>query len=431
MQYLYKIKMREDFLHYVWQFSLFDFKNCKTTEDEPVSILFSGNYNTNTGPDFLYAQLKIDNQTWVGNVEIHKKSSDWYAHKHETDTYYDAVILHVVYEYDTVVYMKNNKPLPTLILKDLIDISVYDEYQKLIKRKAHWIACERQLPDINSFLWKNWLEQLYFERLNKKSELVKELLQKSKNDFEAVLFQLLAKNFGLKVNADAFLNLATSLDFSVIRKERFNEQRLTALLFGQAGFLKEKPCNEYYKELQSEYDYAVHKYRLNPMKGSQFQFFRMRPSNFPTIRLAQLSAVYYQHQNLFSKLIKLYKPKDFYTLLSVEVNDFWKNHYTFENTSKKSSKKLSKSFIDLLIINTVIPIKYVYLQSIGKECKKDILQLIHQLKPEKNQVISKFSELNIVAKNAFESQALIQLKNEYCTPKYCLKCAIGNNLLFG
>lgn len=420
--------MKEDFLHYVWQYGLFDFKNSKTTNNESVSILFSGNYNTNTGPDFLYSQLKINNQTWVGNVEIHTKSSDWYAHHHETDENYDAVILHVVYEHDTNVYMKNNKPLPTLVLKDLIDEKVYEEYRKLLNQKMHWIACERQLPKVDPMIWKSWMEQLYFERLEQKSVLINELLQKSNNDFEAVLFRLLAKNFGLKINGEAFLNLATSLDFSIIRKERFEEEKLTALLFGQAGFLNDELDNEYHKSLRLEYQYLQHKYKLRVITN-KFQFFRMRPSNFPTIRLAQLVALFNKHQNLFSKLMELSNPKEFYELCSVEVNDFWKEHYTFETSSKKSVKKLTKSFIDLLIINTIIPLKFVYLQSVGKSFKKEVLELMHQLKPEKNTIISKFADLNIVAKNAFESQALIQLKNEYCTPKYCLKCAVGDSLL--
>lgn len=420
--------MKEDFLHYIWQYGLFDFKNCKTTDNETVSILFSGNYNINSGPDFLYSQLKIDNQTWVGNVEIHRKSSDWYAHKHETDINYDAVILHVVYEHDTEVYMKNNKPMPTLVLKDLINKNVYTEYQKLLNQKTHWIACERQLPKVDSFIWKSWMERLYFERLEQKSVLIQELLQKSNNDFEAVLFQLLAKNFGLKVNGEAFLNLATSLDFSIVRKEHFNEEKLSALLFGQAGFLNDEIDVEYHKNLRQEYQYLQHKYKLKSVANS-FQFFRMRPNNFPTIRMAQLVALFHKQQNLFSKLMDSSNPKAFYELLSVEVNDFWKKHYTFETSSKKTAKKLTKSFIDLLIINTIVPIKFVYLQNRGEVGKKEILHLMNQLKPEKNTIISRFSELNIVAQNAFESQALIQLKNEYCTPKYCLKCAVGSNLL--
>ncbi len=421
--------MKEDFLHYVWQYKLFDFKDCRTTQNEPVSIVHVGNYNLNSGPDFLYSQLKIDHQTWVGNVEIHKKSSDWYAHKHEKDKSYDAVILHVVYEHDVDVFMKNNKPLPTLVLKNLISEDIFEEYEKLINQRVHWISCERQLPDINSVLWKSWLKNLYFERLEQKSALVRELLTQTNNDFEAVLFQLLAKNFGLKVNGDVFLQLAKSIDFSIVRKESFNEKSLASLLFGQAGFLSDETEIPYQMELKQEYEYLAHKYTLSPLENNQFSFFRMRPNNFPTIRLGQLVALFNRHQNLFSKVISLSKPEDFYKLFLVEVNDFWKEHYTFETPSKKSLKKLTKQFVDLLIINTIIPLKYVYLQLLKKPYKTEILNIMHQLKPEKNKIIDNFSALGITAQNAFESQALIQLKKAYCTPKYCLKCAIGKELL--
>jgi hypothetical protein len=258
---------------------------------------------------------------------------------------------------------------------------------------------------------------------------IKELLEQTNNDFEAVLFQLLAKNFGLKVNGEVFLSLATSVDFSVIRKERFKEKSLSALLFGQAGFLEEDTEDEYFQLLKKEYKYQQHKYNLKPLSKSRFQFFRMRPNNFPTIRIAQLIALYHQHQNLFSRLMSIEKLEDFYSLFSVEVYDFWKTHYTFEKESKKSTKKLTKSFIDLLLINTVIPLKFVWLQSRGEVEEENILQLIQQLKPEKNSIISKFSDFKIKANNAFETQALLELKNNYCTPKRCLQCAIGNSLL--
>ncbi len=420
--------MKEDFLHYVWQYSLFDYKNCKTTDNEDISIIFSGQYNTNSGPDFLYSQLKIDNITWVGNVEIHQKSSDWYVHHHEIDTNYDAVILHVVYDHDVEVYMKNNKPLPTLVLKNLIKDEVFNEYQKLINQKIHWIACEKQLPKINTFLWQEWLQEVYFERLEEKSQLVRELLSKTNNDYESVLFQLLCKNFGLKVNGDAFLTLAQSIDFSIIRKECHNEKSLSALLFGQAGILLEHSEIPYKTELKQEYEYLSHKYKIKAL-NNPFSFFRMRPSNFPTIRIAQLIALLNKEQNLFSKLIKLKQVNDFYNLLNIEVNDFWKEHYTFETTSKKSNKKLSKDFIDLLIINTIIPIKYVYLQHLKQNYKEDIISIISQLKAEKNMIIEEYSKLDIKANNALESQALIHMKSKYCTPKCCLKCAIGKHIL--
>ncbi len=421
--------MKEDFLHYVWQYRLFSLKSLRTVNNEDISVITSGYYNRNTGPDFLNAQLKIDHQTWVGNVEIHLKSSDWYVHQHETDKNYDAVILHVVYENDVDVFMKNNQLLPTLELKNNIESSVFENYKKLFNKKTNWILCEKQILKTNAFLLENWKERLYFERLENKALFIKNLLQQSNNDFEAVLFWLLSKNFGLKVNGEAFLSLAKSLDFSIVKKERFSLHTLSALLFGQAGFLSENIEVGYFKSLQKEYEFLTHKYLLNPMAKNQFQFFRMRPANFPTVRIAQLISLYHKHQNLFSKLMNTSHVTGFYEILTVEVDDFWKTHYTFEKSAKKSAKRTTKSFIDLLIINTIIPLKFVYQQAKRTLDEEEILSQIKQIKPEKNAIISAFNSLNIKTKSAFDTQALLQLKNNYCDTKNCLQCAIGNSLL--
>jgi hypothetical protein len=226
-----------------------------------------------------------------------------------------------------------------------------------------------------------------------------------------------------------FFKLAKSIDFSIILKEQFNPQKLSALLFGQAGFFEDDLQSEYFLLLKKEYAYLKYKYNLNPILNNQFLFFRMRPNNFPTIRIAQLVALFSNQQNLFSKLIALEKLEDFYTLFSVGVNDFWETHYTFKTRSKKSAKKLTTSFIDLLLINTIIPLNFLYQKNSGAVNKQQILALIQQIKPEKNNIISKFSELKINAINAFETQALLQLKNNYCAPKRCLECAIGNALI--
>ncbi len=421
--------MKENFLHYVWQYKLFNLKNLKTTKNDDVVVIKSGNTNNNSGPDFLNAQVRINHQLWVGNVEIHIKSSDWYVHKHENDERYDAVILHIVWEDDVAVFMKNNVPLPTLELKNLVEDSLLKNYKKLLFRPQHFISCENQITKVDSFVINHWLERLFFERLVNKSNLIKSLLLKSNNDYEAVMFQLLAKNFGLKVNGDAFLQMATSVDFSIIRKVRFSELQLGALLFGQAGFLLENLDNAHYQQLKKEYTFLRHKYQLASISKNQFQFFRMRPSNFPTIRVAQLVALFSSHQNIFSKLMEIDCLDDFYNLLAVSVDDFWQNHYTFEKSSKKSSKRLTKSFIDLLIINTIIPLKFNYLQSRGEVDESLFLKLALQIEPEKNSIISCFSDINIKVKNAFETQALLELKNNYCSTKKCLSCAIGNELL--
>ena len=421
--------MKEDFLHFLWQYKLFRVNSLKSVNNETIQVVKSGSHNKNTGPDFLNAHLKINNQLWIGNIEIHVKSSDWYIHKHEEDENYDAVILHVVWEHDSNIYMKNNLPLPTLVLKSFVEDSLLYNYHALFSKQQNFIPCENQITKIDSFLLKNWLERLYFERLDKKSVLIKELLINSKNDYEAVLFQLLAKNFGLKVNGESFLSLAQSFEFSILRKVRFNELQLSALLFGQAGFLEEESEVVHHRKLKKEYDYLQNKYKLLPLTNGLFQFFRMRPTNFPTIRISQLVALFYKEENLFSKLMENNKVEDFYKLLGVEVNDFWKTHYTFESKSKKSGKRLTKSFIDLLLINTIIPLKFVYHQSRGDVNQEKIIKLLQQIKPEKNSIVTKFSGLKIVSKNAIESQALLELKNNYCIKKRCLQCSVGNSLL--
>lgn len=421
--------MNEDFLYYVWQYKLFSKTKLFTSDSQEIHIKKTGNHNKNEGPDFLNCQIEIDDQLWVGNIEMHMKSSDWYLHKHEEDVNFDSVILHVVWEHDSDIFMRNNKPLPTIELKNYVNQTILENYNSLIYHKQNWISCENQIENVGSFIIKNWLERLYFNRLEQKSIFIKSLLEKTNNDFEAVLFQLLAKNFGLKVNGDAFLLLSKSIDFGVVRKVRFDENQLTALFFGQAGFLEEELSGNYHQKLKIEYHYLKHKYKLSAISKSNFQFFRMRPHNFPTIRIAQLASLYANHQNLFSNLMNLNIKEEFYQVFSLKINEFWQTHYTFETISKKSPKKLSKSFIDLILINTIIPLKFVYLKSRGEVDEQDLLSLIRQIPSEKNSIITKFLKLKINANNAMESQSLLELKNNYCTKKRCLQCAIGNSLL--
>jgi len=421
--------MNEDFLQYVWRYKMFSKVDFKTTDNAHLSIIKSGLHNKNAGPDFLNAQLKIDGQTWIGNVEMHLKASDWYLHNHEKDLNYDAVILHVVWENDVDIYMKNNKPIPTLVLKNLIDETVLNNYKNLFLAPTNWLPCKNAISTVDKFIFNNWKERLFFDRLERKSVEINVLLQQENNNFEAVLFQLLIKNFGLKVNGNSFLRLAQSVDYSVIKKLSFHTNQLAALLFGQAGFLEEETEDEYQKELRKEYDYLKHKFKLNHIPKNEFSFFRMRPNNFPTIRIAQLVSLFKKHQNLFSKLIAIDNLKEFYELFTIVVNPFWQTHYNFESISKKSPKKITTSFVDLLIINTIIPLKFLFQKSRGEVDEEFFLVLLKKMKPEKNNIISKFSEIGVSSKNAFDTQALLELKNNYCAPKRCLECAIGNAIL--
>ena len=421
--------MQEDFLHYIWKHKKFQINNLKTTNNETILIKQVGQHNFNSGPDFFNAQLEIDAQLWAGNVEIHVKSSDWFLHNHEQDKAYDNVILHVVWEYDTEVFRKNNTPIPTLQIKDFIELAILNNYEALFSKQNKWINCENDFASTDNFILNNWKERLYFERLEQKSETIEALLKVSKNDWEAVLFKMLAKNFGLKVNGESFLSLAQSINFSIIRKTQSNQHNLEALLLGQAGYLEQDIEEVYYLNLVKEYQFLKQKFKLENTRVLPLQFFRLRPPNFPTIRLSQLASLYHLHQNLFSKIIATNTLDDFYELFKVSTSSFWKTHYTFQKESKASTKKLTKSFIDLLLINTIIPIKFFYAKQKGEEINNSIIKLGSEILSEKNSIITAFNNLNKISNSALDSQALIQLKTEYCDKNKCLQCAIGNSIL--
>ena len=421
--------MQEDFLHYIWKHKKFRFNNLKTTTGEPVVVTSVGQHNFNSGPDFFNAKLKIGEQLWAGNVEIHIKSSDWFLHGHEQDKAYDNVILHVVWDDDTEVFRKDNTPIPTLQLKDVVVASMLNNYEKLFAKQNKWINCEHDFASTDDFIITNWLERLYFERLERKSGTIETLLAASKNDWELVLFKMLTKNFGLKVNGESFFSLAQSIDFSIIRKTQSNLRVLEALLFGQAALLEQDVEDAYYISLTKEYEFLKQKFNLQNKQVLPLQFFRLRPPNFPTIRLSQLANLYNTHQNLFSKVIELNQLEDFYELFKISTSEFWKTHYTFQKESKTSNKMLTKSFIDLLLINTILPIKFSYAKQKGEEIDSEITKIAMALTSEKNSIIDAFNNLKKISKSSLESQALIQLKTEYCNKNKCLQCAIGNSLI--
>jgi hypothetical protein len=420
--------MQEDFLHYVWKYKAFDVSQLKTTANEKVSVKQLGQHNLNAGPDFFNAQLTIDNQLWAGNVEIHIKSSDWYVHNHETDKAYDNVILHVVWEHDSEIFRKDNSEIPTIELKHYVDKSLIDNYQKLILSKS-WINCETSFSEVDDFLLNNWLERLYIERLERKSKDIQKLLVASNNNWEAVLFKMLTKNFGLKVNGESFLSLANSTDFSVVRKLQNDAIDLEAVFFGQTDLLNDDVQDAYYLELQKRYQFLKQKFRLNKLGVLPLQFFRLRPPNFPTIRLSQLANLYHTRTNLFSELINVSSKKDVYKILDIETSEFWKSHYTFSKTSKVSKKALTKSFIDLLVINTIIPLQFTYAKVQGRPIEDHIFNFMRQIGVEKNSIVFKFLSLKPLEKHALMSQAFLQLKQNYCDKNKCLQCAIGNSLI--
>lgn len=423
--------MQEDFLHYIWKHKKFQITNLKTTQGEAVCVHGVGQHNLHAGPDFFNAQLSIGNQLWAGNVEIHIKSSDWYLHNHEQDKAYDNVILHVVWEHDTEVFRKDNTTIPTLRLQDFVSKNILDNYLKLISKNSKWINCENDFASVDAFAFDNWLERLYFERLERKADAIDLLLEKTKNNWEAVLFMLLAKNFGLKVNGDSFFSIAQSVDFSLVRKSQSNQLTLEALLFGQAGLLEEDIEDAYYLSCTKEYRFLKQKFHLDNSSIMTPQFFRLRPPNFPTIRLSQLASLYCNNQNLFSKILELHALNDFYELLNVSASSYWDSHFSFGKVSKPSAKRLTKAFIDLLLINTILPIKFSYAKKTGHDVDASILKISNEIASEKNSIIDAFNHLKKVSKSAMQSQALLQLKTAYCNNNNCLQCAIGNKLITG
>ena len=321
--------MQEDFLHYLWKHKTLITQRLKTTDDQNIDIISVGAHNDNAGPDFFNARIRIGEQLWAGNVEMHLKSSDWYLHNHESDTTYDNVILHVVWEDDVEVFRKNNSHIPCLELKCFIPQTTLSYYYKLFSKESRWINCERDITTIDTLIKHSWLERLYIERLERKSILIENLLEASKNDWEAVLFKMLAKNFGLKVNADAFFSIANSFDYHVLRKQQSSALSLEALFFGQGKLLEANREDQYYQQLQKQFMFLRQKFDLTQSGTIQPSFFRLRPPNFPTIRLSQLANLYAKEKHLFSKLIASDNLDEIYELLKVETSSYWYSHYNF------------------------------------------------------------------------------------------------------
>ena len=425
--------MKEDLLHFIWKYKKLHVLDLVTSKNESVVIVDVGTHNFYAGPDFFNAKLSINDQLWAGNVEIHIKASDWYAHKHEEDANYDNVILHVVWEDDTSVFRKDGSEIPTLELKKYISQELRTDYQKLFDKSGKtFINCEADIKETDAFVFQNWLERLYFERLERKSSWVSDLLEQSNNDWEKVLFTMLLKNFGLKINADSFFSIANSIDFSVIRKVQSNSLQLESVLYGVAGFLDDDTIvDSYYLELKKEFNFLSNKFKLERQGVQKPEFFKLRPSNFPTIRLSQLASLYSKHHNIFSKIINATDLEEIYAVFKVSASDYWNTHFTFGKVSKKSSKKLTNAFIDLLVVNTILPLKFSHANHMGQDVNEALIGIISSIKKEENSIISNFKRIGVKAVSAKDSQAMLQLYNEYCTKNKCLQCVVGSGLLNG
>lgn len=424
--------MKEAFLHYVWANKLFNTDELHTASNESLSIISSGTFTGLDGPDFFNARILIGTQEWAGNVEIHINASDWYAHHHEVDQRYDSVILHVVWDNDTPVFRADGKEVTVFILKNYVDADVLAKCNELFIRKPHF-NCEKVISNVPSHIWMNWKEKLFLERLEEKIIPIKTLLTTTNNHWEHVFFCFLAKSFGLNANGEAFFDAVKNLPILSIYKQSQSLLQIESLLLGITGLLAEEQEVEdsYVKELKREWVFLKHKYNIEEQSVSVIRFFQLRPPNFPTIRLAQLSSWLYHHQIPVQTILTSNDLTYFYTLFDVKVSEYWETHYVFNKESKKQAKKVSKDFIDLVIINVVLPMQIAYKQSVAIDeyDVSEVIDLALKIKAEKNSIITLFEQYKVEVDNALDSQALVHLKKNYCDKGRCLECQIGKQYL--
>lgn len=419
--------MTEDFLHFIWKFQLFNQPELSTSSGEHLIVINPGLHNTHAGPDFFNAKIKIGETVWAGNVEVHIKTSDFIKHLHTTDKNYDNLILHVVYENDLP---DHNFNYPIFELKNYIPNKIQTIYNQFQIAKT-WIPCENNLKQVNEINYSQWIQRLAIERIERKSKETQHLLTQFENDWEQVFFIQLSKAFGFKVNALPFELWAKSLPYRLLLKHKNNPLQIDALIFGQAGFLDDDyPDDSYFTSLKKEYEFLRIKYSLSPIDKHLWKLLRLRPRNFPTIRLAQLAEIIKTQNNLFSTFVNASSSKEIIKILNVNVSAYWRTHFLFSQVSENISKPLGKSSAEVLIINAVIPVLFTYSNFTSKEeLKEKALTILENLKAEKNSIIENWNQLGIKSKNALDTQGLLELKNEYCSHKKCLNCSIGNNIL--
>ena len=413
----------ERLLQFIWQFQYFNKGELRTTSGEELQIIFPGAYNTNQGPDFTDAKIKIGKTTWVGNIELHLKASDWNKHNHQHDKNYNNVVLHVVWENDFPDYN-----IPMLNLENRIATGLLQRYEELMNAQG-FIPCEGSITSIKPIILQSWKERLLAERLIRKSAIVEKFLDQNNQHWEETFWWMLARNFGIKINADAFEAMARTIPINILAKHKNQIHQLEAFLLGQANLLNENFSEDYPIMLKREYEFYKTKYKLNDQNYSVF-FLRMRPGNFPTIRLAQLAMLVHNSEHLFSKIKETDSLHDVKNWLDVTANDYWHYHYRFDEPSAFKKKNLGASMVDNILINTVCTVLFAYGHFNNEQKFKDkALKWLEEITAESNSITKGFQKLGLENKNAHDSQALIELKNEYCAKKRCLDCAIGNALL--
>ncbi len=421
--------MTEEFLHHIWKFRLFNQLELKTTQGELVEIQKTGNHNFDAGPDFFNGKIKVGETLWAGNVEVHINASDWKRHSHQNDKAYDNIILHVVNDADVTLYRSTGEQIPTIEIKNRIHKKLYQNYLDF-KSSNDWIPCEKQISSVPPLIINNTLDKLLLERLERKSHSLINSLTLNNNNWEETFYQNLARNFGFKTNSEPFELLAKSLPSIILGKHKNSLLQIEALLFGQAGMLFEHFEDKYPQQLQNEYAFLKQKFKLQPIEKHLWKYLRLRPINFPSIRIAQFANLIFNSSHLFSKILELENANELEKIMNGSVSEYWERHFILDKSSIKKSKHLGKEAINNIIINTIVPFLFVYgKQKADEKYINRALLFLEQIAGESNSIIKKWDSMGVSINTAHSTQALLQLKNEYCNSKKCLNCSIGNYLL--
>ena len=422
--------MNESFIHYLWQHQYFRREGLDTHRGEAIQVFNPGKLNRNAGPDFLEAKIKIGPIDWAGSVEIHIKSSDYNSHQHQNNPAYNNVVLHVVWQHDQEVQREDGTLIPTLELRTRVDETLIKEYRKLI-HSSFQIPCSNSFSRIKPLTVISMIEQAAIQRLRTKATIIQQQYKDNKGDWEETFYQVLAKNFGFKINAEPFGALAKAVPLRVIRKNS-DIQKTEALLFGMAGFLDVKKGDNYFLTLQKEFDFLVHKFNLTDrkMNKAQWKFLRLRPANFPTLRMAQLACVLSNTMPLFEKILNEQELPGIKKIFSIQASPYWQVHYSFGKESNKGYGNLGEESIDNILINSVVPMMAAYAQERNEGMFFErTLEFLQKIKPESNTILRSWQSLGVKATNAFDSQGFIEQMNEGCKKRNCLNCSVGNYLL--
>ncbi|TGE24632.1 DUF2851 family protein [Hymenobacter aquaticus] len=426
--------MKEDFLHYVWQHQYFDKADLQTEEGEAITVLRPGHRNADAGPDFLDARLQIGEVEWNGAVEIHLRASDWLRHQHQTDKKYDQVVLHVVYTADQDIQRTNGSRIPALALAPRLDLGLIHAYVNLVEQAATpQLPCAPLLPQVPVITRTMMVERALLERVEQKADAVATLHEQLGQDWEATAYHALAAGFGFKKNTEPLARLAKALPLAVVRRHRHEVRQLEALVFGQAGFLAEAEVtadDEYIQALRREYEFLRHKYQLADaaLAAHDWNFLRLRPANFPTVRLAQLVALLHARPVLFSALLAAPDVRALEQFFRAPVPEYWRGHYQPGRAGKVPA--LGRSSVHLLVANVAVPLRVAYARSVGQpELIESAVALLEHLPAEHNHLTELYATVGFEHRSAADSQGLLSLSRAYCQPRQCLRCAIGSHIL--